>query len=158
MKEIKKTVETVVAYEAFDGTTFTDKEECSKYENSAFGVVLARIKKLVVIELVECDLFENYGYGSEEYYYWVMDIKDKADVNLFNQFRSMIGSGIGSGTELTDDYIGKRILVGTGSCYDSWNYRTLYVRGTYDDMVEKFKKDMDKFFNPKENEDEEKTE
>lgn len=148
MKEIKKTVETVTGYEAFDGTQFTEKEQCEAYESTALNVVLARLKKLVIKELYENEIFENQGYGSEEYQYWVMDIKDKADVDLFNQFRYFTSGG----TEMTDDYIGKRVLVGTGYCYDAFKYRSLYIKGTYDEMIEQYKKDLEKVFKEKEDE------
>ena len=51
-----KTVEEIVGYEACDGTRFTTKEECQKYENTAEAVIKGRFKKLVVKEMVGSDI------------------------------------------------------------------------------------------------------
>lgn len=49
MKEvIKEKVQKYTMYEAIDGTEFSTKTECEKYEESAKGVVRARISKLIV--------------------------------------------------------------------------------------------------------------
>ena len=49
MKEVtKEKVQKYTVYEALDGTEFHDKAECEKYEESAKGVVKARIAKLTV--------------------------------------------------------------------------------------------------------------
>ena len=53
MKEITKEhtkVEKYTVYQAVDGTEFTQKEECVKYEKSALGVLRGKIKKLTVCE------------------------------------------------------------------------------------------------------------
>ena len=53
MKEITKEhtkVEKYTVYQAVDGTEFTQKEECVKYENSALGVLRGKIKRLTVCE------------------------------------------------------------------------------------------------------------
>ena len=49
MKEIKEefkkeVVDTHIYYEADDGTRFDSKEECSKYEDTVFCVLMARAK------------------------------------------------------------------------------------------------------------------
>lgn len=49
MKEVtKEKVQKYTMYEALDGTEFNDKAECQKYEESAKGVIRARIAKLTV--------------------------------------------------------------------------------------------------------------
>jgi hypothetical protein len=51
MKEVtKEQVQKYTVYEALDGTQFHDKAECEKYEQSALGVIRARITKLTVGE------------------------------------------------------------------------------------------------------------
>jgi hypothetical protein len=51
MKEVtKEQVQKYTVYEALDGTEFHDKAECEKYEQSALGVIRARITKLTVGE------------------------------------------------------------------------------------------------------------
>jgi len=49
MKEVtKEKIQKYAMYEALDGTEFHDKAECQKYEESAKGVIRARIAKLIV--------------------------------------------------------------------------------------------------------------
>ena len=51
MKEIKKertTTQTYYEYEALDGTIFSDKEECHKYDKSALGVLNYKVSLLKV--------------------------------------------------------------------------------------------------------------
>lgn len=48
MKEIKKELkkeimETIIIYQATDGTEFNDAEECKKYENSAAGMLMCKV-------------------------------------------------------------------------------------------------------------------
>ena len=64
MKEIK-TERTVydIMYEAVDGTTFRSQEECAKYEESALGVLRAKLKKLIVND--QYDGWELMG-GNED--------------------------------------------------------------------------------------------
>lgn len=147
MKELKRTetIEKVIGYEANDGTYFDSKEECEKYEKSAFAVVYERFRKLVVKELYEHEIFENQGYGSEEYVYYLIDIKDDNDVNTYNHFAQFT-----EGKRIIDNsYIGKRILVGTGNHYDDWSYRYLYIKGTIDDLKKQFAEDMEYVFSDK---------
>ena len=51
MKEIKKertTTQIYFEYEALDGTIFTDKDECQKYDESALGVLNYKVSLLKV--------------------------------------------------------------------------------------------------------------
>lgn len=51
MKEIKKEkqhIEYVTVYQATDGTEFTDREECIKYETSAKGVLKSKLNNFIV--------------------------------------------------------------------------------------------------------------
>ena len=51
MKEVIKertNVEKYTVYEAVDGTQFTRKEDCEKYDNSAKGVLRGKLKALIV--------------------------------------------------------------------------------------------------------------
>ncbi len=149
MKELKvtRTIEEVTGYEADDGRRFKTEEECRKYENSAKYAIYNQFIKLGISEpFSECQIWENYGYGSEEWSLIVVDIKDENDLKIANMFAEMQVPK----TSFPDDFrfnsshIGKRILVGIGSEYDA----NCYIYGTFDDLVNKFKNDMNKFFNP----------
>lgn len=51
MKEIKKEkISYTINYQATDGTLFTDRAECEKYENSALGVMRGRFNNLIVAD------------------------------------------------------------------------------------------------------------
>ena len=66
MKEIQKeTKQYVTVYEAVDGTEFTSKEECKKYEESAKCVLMTKYNKLVVKTCTEYDLFNCIGSEDE---------------------------------------------------------------------------------------------
>ena len=62
IEEVKhESVEHVTYYQAVDGTKFINKEECRLYEESAHGVLRARLQKLVVAgPLCAWDLMGGY--------------------------------------------------------------------------------------------------
>lgn len=83
MKKIQK--ERKSYYDVFvaaDGTEFTTSDECKKYEESAKGVVLAKIKPLVVDDITEEDIL---GFGSCEYTMWVVKPTTQEDVDTLMQ-------------------------------------------------------------------------
>lgn len=83
MKEIQKeTKQYVTVYEAVDGTEFTSKEECKKYEESAKCVLMAKYSKLVTKSDTEWELF---GVGSDESIVDVVRLNDEQDVNMILQ-------------------------------------------------------------------------
>jgi hypothetical protein len=81
MKEIQKeTKQYVTVYEAIDGTEFTSKEECKKYEESAKCVLMAKYNKLVVRSCVESDIFGCIG--SEEETINIVKLNSFADIDI----------------------------------------------------------------------------
>ena len=152
MKEIKvtRTVEEITGYEADDGTRFKTEEECKKYENSAHYAIYNQFLKLGVSEpFSECQIFENFGYGSEEYQLIVIDIKDENDLKIANMFAEMqVPKPDGSRLDRVrfgTNRIGQRLLVGIGDEY----CENCYIYGTQEEIIEKFKQDIDKYYNPK---------
>lgn len=117
-------------------------KELKRTETIEKVVVYMRFRKLVVKELRECEVFENQGYGSEEYVYYVIDIKDENDVNTYNHFAQFTYEK----KTIDNSYIGKRILVGVGYEFENWKSRTLHVEGTIDDLKKQFAEDMEKVF------------
>ena len=148
MKEIKRTrtIEEVTGYEANDGTIFTTKEECKKYEESAECAVRAMFDSICVKNMhhdktfAECELWERYGYGGEDFKYVIADIKTEDELKIANMFCKMWASQYGK--PLGIDYIGKRVLIAIGDNYD----HSFYPCGTEHEMVEDFKKLMAAFF------------
>lgn len=85
MKEIKK--ERIVTtydiyYQAVDGTEFTNPDECRKYEESAKGVLKAKLKEIILYSMRESNLFYT---GSEEYTIHGVKIKVKKHADLVLQ-------------------------------------------------------------------------
>ena len=149
MKELKitRTIEEITGYEADDGRRFKTEEECRKYENSAKYAIYNQFLKLGISEpFGECQIWENYGYGSEEWNLIIVDIKDENDLKIANMFAEMQvpKTSFPDNFRFNSSHIGKRLLVGIGSEYDP----NCYIYGTFDDIVNKFKNDINKFFNP----------
>ena len=158
MKEIKttRTIEEVTAYEADDGTRFKTADECKKYENSAHYAIYNQFLGLAISKpFPECTIFENFGYGSEEYNLVIVDIKDEKDLKIANMFAEMQVPKLHEGDEkkfrFDSSRIGQRILVAIGNEYSE----NCYVYGTQEELIEMFKQDIDKYYNPKSNEKEE---
>ena len=74
--EIERTIKEIW-YEAIDGTTFKDKAECEKYDNTAEAILRHRYQPLVLKNISEWDLFKC---GSEEFYYDLVMANNVNDV------------------------------------------------------------------------------
>ena len=149
MKELKrtKTIEEIIGYEAFDGKTFSTKEECEKYEKTAYGVIAKEFRTIMVNgdEFRECEVWEDYGYGSEEFCYAVLDIKTEEDLFIANKYYELVGKG--NSNMIDKKYIGKRVMVVTGYPYDR---ECNPCPKTEEDLVEEFKKNLKGYFMSKE--------
>ena len=133
-------------YQAYDGTVFKEEEECIKYEETARAVIEMAFRKLIVGKesFMEYQIWENFGYGSEEYEMAVIDIKDESDLEIANKYYAYHKANNLIGKE----YIGKRVLVSLGYVYDDVKYTEPYPR-TKEDLIKQFEKDINKFFEPK---------
>lgn len=151
-----KTVEEIVGYEACDGTRFTTKEECQKYENTAKAVIKGRFKKLVVKEMVGIDITSEgsayVGAGIEEdWYYALVAIKDENDLKAAQMYYALEGCKSGK-YGFDETMIGKRVIVGIGCGKypmpeegSKCEYDNCYVYGTIEDQVKKFEEAIRKF-------------
>ena len=149
MKELKRTrtIEEITGYEAFDGKTFSTKEECEKYEKTAYGGLGKELRKIMVNEdeFAECSIWEDYGYGSEDFYMAVLDIKTEDDLFAVNRYFEFVSKG--DATPIDKEYIGKRILVSMGYTYD--RNVSPYPR-TKEDLMKQFECNLDMYFKSKE--------
>lgn len=60
MKKVnKETIVSTQEYEAFDGTRFSFAEECEKYEDSAAGVLLAKLSAITLKKGMTLDIDGN---------------------------------------------------------------------------------------------------
>ncbi len=163
MKELTRTKEVteVYGYESDDGTYFKTAEECKKYEETARYAIDKAFFDLCVKQydkedgfgrfmFSECSIFENFGYGSDEWMLVVLEMKSAEDLKIVDMYRKehLHGSLLDDSRYiLTKEYIGKKVLVGIGQHYEG--YDSFYVYGTVDELVEKFKNDVSKYFDPK---------
>ena len=144
MKEIKRErkIEEVTGYEAFDGKWFKEKEECEKYERSAYGVIAKEFESLFVGErFAECNIWEEYGYGSEEFEMAVIYIKDANDLHIANKYYELTYNG--NNKLIGTEYIGKKVLVNLGCSYD--RYAPPCPR-TMEDLMKAFESNLMNFF------------
>lgn len=86
MKEVtKEKVQKYTVYEALDGTQFSDKTECQKYEESAKGVIRARITNLIVGKENEWNLLA----GCDEHEVVGIKMQTGRDIEYVKQFFMM---------------------------------------------------------------------
>lgn len=86
MKEVtKEKVQKYTVYEALDGTQFSDRAECQKYEESAKGVIRARIAKLTVGKENAWNLLA----GSDDHEIIGIKMQTGRDVEYVKQFLMM---------------------------------------------------------------------
>lgn len=99
MKSIeKKEIVTKIFYVAMDGTEFTNKEECEKYEKSAIGIVKGRLTDVLkqITGTEECtNIYENFFDGLFDDYinrskYYIFKPKVKEDIENLIQYFSVI--------------------------------------------------------------------
>lgn len=151
MVEVKesKIIEVTVGYEAFDGTRFTIKEECEKYENTANVVIKNRFKELVIKEMEGINI-SNGGSEffmaaiDEDWYYALVEIKNEDDLRIAQMYHESVGYYNKHGFNNT--MIGKRVIVGIGDGLypkplegSKCSYNECYVYGTIEDQVEAYK-------------------
>lgn len=152
MEVIKETreVEEIIGYRASDGKFFSSQEECEKYEQSARLAIYNGFIGLSVDgkPFSECTIWEDYGYGSDEFEMLVIEIKDENDLKVANMFAEMQEPKEDSTyyvNRFSPKYIGKRLLVSVGDQYQS----CCRVWGTEDEVVTGFAKNLSGFFHPK---------
>lgn len=126
--EIKKEIVNY-NYEAMDGTLFDSPEECAKYEKSAKGILMGRLKKFTIREGSEYDLF---GRGMDDSRVHVVSPKTADDIDTIKQVLAIFDNP-GAHEEL-DDKIGKVIFITWGydedyACTDTLDAMTARIMG-----------------------------
>lgn len=142
MREIteQRTITETVGYEAIDGRRFKTKEECEKYEQSAEHVINSDMKAIMVGEkFPESDIWSEYGYGCEEFYMGVIDIRNADCLEIANKYFDYNGSK----KLIQPELIGNKVLVNLGYTYDKNvepNARSM------DKLVHDFIKNLEHYF------------
>ena len=107
MKEIKttRTIEEVTGYEAFDGTRFGEREECKKYEESAEGVLKARVQQYKIGETTIYGLLDE---GCDDCGVDIYSVPDADVAQALSQYISVVTR---EKPILLDEYVGKEIII-----------------------------------------------
>lgn len=143
MREIiqEKTIKEIVGYEANDGRKFTTAEECKKYEESAIGVINADFEAVIQDKpFPECSIYEDFGYGSEDFMMAVVDIKNADVLEIVNKYMALRKNGL-----INPDFIGKKVIMNIGMCYEK-EPSIQPCPMTMDMLVHKFIKDITPYF------------
>jgi len=137
MKELKRTITTEETYgfESFDGNYFRTKEECLKYEESAFAVA----KKTALtykVKIVNADFLYKWFCGEDNIV--VYDIPDKEALFFINTYIQLSES---CNEPIPTTYIGKRVAL-FESCYDGY----ICLMGDAEDLLDEYTKYLTQLF------------
>lgn len=121
-ENVNKTV-----YQAIDGTEFTIKEECRKYEDTALACINTRYRKLVVHTSDEYTLFNA---GSSDNIVEVVNLQSGKDVDVVFQMWLYYNSYSSKDTDRCDKYLNKLI-----KCSENGHLFFVY-RGYEDDCFD----------------------
>lgn len=118
--KIKEVIETKTyeLYIASDGTEFTNKEECKRYEDTAKCVLLSKYKNWVIKSTNEWEIFDA---GCEETYIDIIRVsEDKIDTIL--QLTKLLGytneERLQKDRARLESFIGELVLIGRGDSYE----------------------------------------
>lgn len=137
MKELKKTIttETIVGYEAEDGTVFSSREECQKYEQSAKNVIRKLAADLRIRAWDLDSLYPQYGYDDELFVWY---IRDAEHLRIINQYLRDICDYF---DYIPAEYIGNRVAVVVDE-----NCGHAFFIGTYSEILTRFTSQLNKLF------------
>lgn len=117
MREITETkaITQTVGYEALDGRRFSSKEECEKYERSAEYVLNSDFKAVLVGKTFpETSIWEDYGYGSDQFEMAIVDLRNTTCLEIVNHYLKYKGVK----NLIKPELVGEKILIDLGSKYD----------------------------------------
>lgn len=147
MKTITKnrTIEDVY-YQAIDGTEFRDKQECEKYEASAYAVINSKYRNLVIHTTTEYDLFSA---GSDDNTVEVVKLSNNHDIDVVFQMWSYINKHSSNNNETCLKHLNtlKECLKQSGIMFIFRGYEeedSFWFMGSYEYYVNKLNAIIDK--------------
>lgn len=144
MKEIiKEKKSTYTAYLAIDGTEFTSKEECQKYENTAKCLLLTKYKPLVKRTDSEYNIFNT---GCDEFMIDILHpLTLESDIDIIIQLYSLYNytrenDYYDNVKKKLEEYLKTKdtILIARGTAYDG--YDNFYILTTLQEILNKLTK------------------
>lgn len=145
MKEIKEMREVTVAFEAKDGQKFASAELCRKHEEQLANDVLQNLLSTCIDKrLTEGEVFSDFGGGSNDYDYVLVQPLNEDDIKKINVYiDDIVKVEKREIKRFTVEDIGKKQLIFLGyDAIDSPYERTFYNEGTLDEIVERFRDHM----------------
>ena len=139
MKEIKEetkreVVDVNIYYEAVDGTKFTNKEECVKYEDTVCCVLMARAKAFAIATEEEQSI-NPFDDGSEANYIMLLPQKQE-DIDTINHLYVLPRKAASAEPYFTKEHIGKPILMGYRTYEDGLEWSWFFdMQKTIDTMT-----------------------
>lgn len=134
MKKIEKEytrVEKEIYFEAWDGERFKNEDDCLAYESNALGVLGKKVERFRVAKTSEYCFYEPFGVGGEDYDVEVYRPANAKDLESLNLYMNMYNKDVAL---LTDDYIGKDVIVFFSYDRDLWSAKT------FDEMIDELRK------------------
>lgn len=138
MKEVKKTVEQLVGYEATDGTFFRNQDACAEYEKSARCAANCAAAKLEKNSKALDQIMHHNMIGCWEERVVVYDIKNADQLQVVNTHLNLVYPG---GNAIDPRYIGQSVAVQYWVDDDGYN-----VLGNMDEILAEFRSNLDKLF------------
>ena len=126
-----KKVETTSFYEVYvaaDGREFNDREACVQYEKTFKCAIRSMIAELAISKTTEYCMFEA---GCDDNKAYALIPRNSEDILRLKQFMSACDS---NPDQVTDDMIGKKVIVTCGYDEDWAEVRTL------DSIIERIEK------------------
>ena len=109
-------------YVAVDGMEFTDEAQCRAYENSAKGLLNILLHEMSVCGTTEDEVF---NCGSCDNTVTVVIPKTKDDINKIRQFLLVHNCSENHAAGLTEEHIGKIVIITVGYDGDGAWFDTL---------------------------------
>ena len=132
-----KTIEETIAWEADDGTRFSNRDACEKYEKSAVCVAGEAVKQLMVRDVCAETAFGHFCTCYDDAV-MVFDIKTAEDLNRIN---TLLRLQSGENDVIDPKYIGSKVAF---RYYCGENFGMLH--GTRAEMEAEFSALMAKLF------------
>lgn len=146
MKEIKKEkIEYVTVYQAIDGTEFSSKEECLKYDNTAEAVLLSRYKKMIVLEGTEENIFK---FGSYDNIINFIKVENDKDIDTVIQLYVINYNSMKDNIDVLSKK--REILEKAAKCDDvviisrGYDYDNFYIMNSLNGYIDELKRSIHK--------------
>ena len=135
METLKRQVDEIYGYKAWDGVFFKSADECKAYEESARSVAAKAAKTYEKKRMPTYDLTPFSGSDDAVVVY---DIPDGTALQIVNTFLHLLNS---DNTPIDPVYVGSKVAT-LQPAYDDY----VYVLGSYEELIAKHTTLLDNLF------------